>query len=563
MKYTLGIDYGTNSVRCIVAEVGIGMESASSVWTYESGKDGILLDPSDHNLARQNPADYVKGLRITVQEALASAKESIAGFDPSQVIGIGVDTTGSTPLPVDKNCRPLAISEQFANNLNAQAWLWKDHTAYAEAEEITELAKSIKPEYLSICGGTYSSEWFFSKILHCLRVDREVFDAAYTWLECCDFIPAVLCGVDDADKVVRGRCATGHKAMFNEAWGGFPAADFLEKLDPAMAELRATLPEKTVPINTAAGVLSAEWAEALGLPAGIPVAAGALDAHMGAVGSGVGRGKLVKIIGTSACDIMVGDKGGEALDIPGLCGIVDSSVLPDSWGIEAGQSAVGDIFNWFVDVICPGGEKEGSHDNLTKEAAALKPGQSGLLALDWNNGNRTVLVDQRLTGLLVGQTLHTTPAEIYRALIEATAFGALTIINRLAEYGVGIDEIIACGGISEKNALFMQIYSDVTGRVMKVAGSSQTCALGSAIAAAVVAGEAAGGYATVEQAQSAMCAGPSDVFEPNAANTRVYAELYALYSKLHDSFGVEGTQIELYDVMKQLLEIKDKTQQAD
>lgn len=557
MKYTLGIDYGTNSVRCVVVEAAIGMEIASSVWDYQSGKDGILLDRSDHNVARQNPADYVNGFRICVQQALSSAKDSVAGFDSCDVIGIGVDTTGSTPLPVDKNCKPISSREEFADNLNAMAWLWKDHTGYAEAEEITELAKSKRPEYLSICGGTYSSEWFFSKVLHCLRVDREVFDAAYTWLECCDYIPAVLCGIDNADDVVRGRCACGHKAMFNDVWGGFPCSEFLEELDPAMGRLRATLPDETAAIDVPAGNLCKQWADELGLCEGIPVAAGALDAHMGAIGSGVGRGKLVKIIGTSACDIMVGDKDGEQLDIPGLCGIVDSSVLPGCWGIEAGQSAVGDIFNWFVDVISPGGQEAGSHESLTEDAAKLLPGQSGLLALDWNNGNRTVLVDQRLTGLLVGQTLHTTPGEIYRALIEATAFGALTIINRLDEYGVRIDEIIACGGISEKNQMLLQIYSDVTGRVMKIAGSTQTCALGSAIAAAVVAGETAGGHASIEDAQAAMCPQPCTIIEPNATNTRIYSQLYDLYAKLHDAFGVKGSGVELYDVMKRLLEIKD------
>ncbi|MBP8954544.1 MAG: ribulokinase, partial [Armatimonadetes bacterium] len=289
---------------------------------------------------------------------------------------------------------------------------------------------------------------------------------------------------------------------------------------------------------------------------GIPVAVGAFDAHYGAVGSGVASGTLVKILGTSTCDITVARKTELTTDIPGVCGIVDGSVLPGYLGIEAGQSAVGDIFNWFVSVLCEGDAK--LHERLTEEAAQLKPGESGLLALDWNNGNRTVLVDARLTGLLIGQTLQTNRAEVYRALIEATAFGALTIHNRMKEYGVPIDRIICCGGIAEKNPLFMQIYADVTGQTLEVSRSGQTCALGAAIFGAVVAGSAAGGYDTTEDAQLAMTGVKDVVFEPDAANHAVYTELYALYKRLHDTFGVEGHTESLYDVMKALLDIKKR-----
>jgi len=294
------------------------------------------------------------------------------------------------------------------------------------------------------------------------------------------------------------------------------------------------------------------------LPAGIPVAVGAFDAHLGAVGSGIAPGKLVKIIGTSTCDMLVSEASKEFPDIPGICGIVDGSILPAFFGLEAGQSAVGDIFNWFVNYIQPGGEMAGSHDALTENAAKLKPGQSGLLALDWNNGNRTILVDQRLTGLLVGQTLHTKPEEIYQALIEATAFGALTIINRFEEYGVKVSEVINCGGIAEKNPLLMQIYADVTGREMKISRSAQTCALGAAIAGAVVAGKAAGGFDNCPDAQTAMCAVKQKTFKPIPENQKVYQQLYSLYKQLHDAFGLEDYTGKLANVMKELLNIKDK-----
>jgi L-ribulokinase len=558
MAYTIGLDYGTNSVRCVIVDAANGNELATVVYDYETGEAGIIIDPADHNLARQNPADYIKGVEITIKAAITEAKKTDKNFDANKIIGIGVDTTGSTPLPVDKNGMPLAMLDEFKDNPNAYAWLWKDHTGHAEAAEITELAKKEHPEYLAKCGGTYSSEWFFSKILHCLRVDPKVFDAAYTWIEHADWMPAVLTGTEAPNKLKRCRCAAGHKAMFNDNWDGYPATEFLSKLDPKLGKLRQTLSEKTFAVDTIAGNLTQAWAKKLGLSAGIPVAMGAFDAHLGGVGSGIKEGVLVKIIGTSTCDMAVWPTNKDLADIPGICGIVDGSILPGFWGLEAGQSAVGDIFNWFVNYIQPGGEKTGSHQALTEKAAKVRPGQSGLLALDWNNGNRTILVDQRLTGLLLGQTLHTRPEEIYRALIEATAFGALTIINRFEEYGVKISEVMNCGGIAEKNPLIMQIYADVIGREMKIARSAQTCALGSAIAAAVVAGKKAGGYDNFADAQAAMCSIKETSYKPIPENHKVYQRLYALYKQLHDAFGIADWSGKLANVMKELLNIKDK-----
>ena len=558
MAYTIGLDFGTNSARCVIVDTADGNELATAVYEYPTGEAGIILDPANHNLARQNPADYIKGIEVTVRKALAAARKANKNFKAGDIIGIGVDTTGSTPLPVDKDGTPLGMLDEFKDNPNACAWLWKDHTGFTEAAEITELAKKEHPEYLAKCGGTYSSEWFFSKIFHCLRTDPKVFDAACTWVECSDYVPAVLTGQTKPADIKRCRCSAGHKAMFNDNWGGYPAKDFLAKLNPKLGQLRNSLSDKTYAIDKTAGKLTSHWADKLGIPAGIPIAMGAIDAHFGAVGSGIAPGKLVKIIGTSTCDMVVWPTDSKLADVPGICGIVDSSILPGFFGLEAGQSAVGDIFNWFVNYIQAGGKSAGSHEALTKKAAQLKPGQSGLLALDWNNGNRTILVDPRLTGLLIGQTLHTKPEEIYRALIEATAFGALTIINRFEEYGIKVNEVISCGGIAEKNPLLMQIYADVTGREMKISRSEQSCALGSSIAAAVVAGKAKGGYDSFADAQAAMCGVKNITYKPIAENQKVYKKLYALYKQLHDAFGLQSYKGSLANVMKELLAIKER-----
>ncbi len=549
-QYTIGLDYGTNSVRALIVNVTNGAEIASAVWNYAHGTHGVILS-NDPNLARQHPADYVKGAETTIKAALASAKRNVRGFKPEQVIGIGVDTTGSTPLPVDANGQPLAFNKKFSSNPAAMAWLWKDHTGVAEAGAITNLARKMRPQYLAKCGGTYSSEWFWSKILHCLRTAPAVFNAAHSWIELADYVPATLTGTEHPDKFVAGVCAAGHKAMWNAKWGGYPDEEFLSELDPALGALRKRLTPRVESVNKAVGGLTESWAKRTGLRAGIPVAVGAFDAHLGAIGSGVAPGALVKIIGTSTCDIAIATNTNSLADVPGLCGIVDGSVVPGYFGLEAGQSAVGDIFNWFVNYVKPGGAS-GTHENLTAQAAKLKPGESGLLALDWNNGNRTVLVDQRLTGLLVGQTLYTTPAEIYRALVEATAFGALTIINRFEEYGVKIDQVINCGGIADKNPVVMQIYADVTGRPMKVSRSAQTCALGSAIAAAVV----AGAHKDFQSAEKAMTGLKPRVFKPNAKAHEVYRELYPLYKELHDAFGTHEWHGNLHGVMKKLITLR-------
>ncbi len=551
MPYTIGLDYGTNSARALVVDCKDGREIGTAVVDYPSGHQGVFLDPRDHHLARQSPADYLHVLEKATREALAAARQAEPSFSPEQVVGIGMDGTGSSPIPVDAHNVPLSLDPRFEGNLNAQCWLWKDHTGIPEAAAITEAAARLRPQYLAKIGGTYSSEWFWAKIWHCLKEDPVVFEAAHSWVELADFVPAVLAGVTDPSRIQRGVCMAGHKALYAEDWGGLPDEEFLTALDPRLAGLRDRLYTEAHDASVAAGALCAEWAERLGLPAGIPIAMGEMDVHYGAIGCGVDEGTLVKVIGTSTCDCAVVAADRPVADIPGICGIVKGAILPGYFGIEAGQSAVGDIFKWFVEGVLGDASL---HATLTEEAALLKPGQSGLLALDWNNGNRTILVDQRLTGLMLGQTLYTTKAEMYRALIEATAFGARAIVDRIREYGVPVARIVCSGGIAEKNPMLMQIYADVTGCEMRVSKSSQSCALGSAIGAAVLAGV----HADFKTAQAAMTGLKEISYRPDPANQSVYQELYGLYRSLYDAFGGVVSSASLGHVMKDLLAIKTR-----
>jgi L-ribulokinase len=551
MAFTLGIDFGTNTARALVVRTADGAEVGTCVAAYRSGRQGVLLDPRDAHLARQHPGDYPRALEEAVRGALADARGA-RGFSPGAVVGIGVDTTGSSPIPVDRGNRPLAFQKRFRANLAAQCWLWKDHTSWREAQRITEAAARTRPAYIAKCGNRYSSEWFWSKLWHCRAVAPDVFRAAHSWVELADWIPSLLCGVRDPAAVVRGICAAGHKALYSDSWGGLPDKRFLASLDPALAALRDRLYSKAYDANTPAGALSPEWARRLGLAAGIPVAIGEFDVHYGAVACGVAEGTLVKVIGTSTCDCAVVSPERRVADIPGICGIVPGAILPGMVGIEAGQSAVGDIFSWWVETVCRG--DAALHRRLTAEAARLAPGESGLLALDWHNGNRTVLVDPRLTGLLVGTTLHTTRAEVYRALIEATAFGARMIIERIREYGVPIRRIVCAGGIAEKNPLLMQVYADVTGCTLRVAGSGQACALGSAISAAV----AARAHPDFRSAQRRMASLGKASYRPDPARRRAYNRIYALYRTLHDGFGGVRRRTPQSAGMKELLDLQER-----
>ncbi len=556
-SYAIGLDYGTNSCRSLLINLETGAELGSEVFPYPSGTQGILTCPDDPQVARQSPADYLAGMEQIIRGALSQAAEADSEFSPANVVGIGIDTTGSTIIPIDAQGQPLAFRDQFRDNLNAKVWLWKDHTATDEAEEITALAADRRPAYLRKCGGTYSSEWFWSKILRCLKHDPEVFDAAHTWVEHCDWLPAVLCGQENPSDWKRSICAAGHKALFHDDWGGLPDEEFLKELDPKLSALRGRLYESAQTAEKPVGTLCEAWAEKLGLPAGIAIAGGLFDAHSGAVGCAVQPGTLIKIMGTSTCDITVAEPSSAAEEVPGVCGLVPGSVLPDAIGIEAGQSAVGDLFLWFVNHLVPDsygaslGEKFVEMERRMKDQ---KPGATGLLALDWNNGNRSILTDGQLSGLMLGQTLQTEAHEIYRALIEATAFGALVIIQRMEECGVPVEKVVATGGLSLKNETLMQIYSDVLNRPMQVAAGEQTCAMGAAIFGAV----ASGGY-DVATLQQTCCRFLDKTYQPIPENVAAYEELFALYQQLHDSFGrAEAEPVSLFPAMKKLIELRDR-----
>ncbi|MDD3589485.1 MAG: ribulokinase [Thermoguttaceae bacterium] len=559
-KYAIGVDYGTNSVRALVVNLADGRELGAAVSDYPTGDLGIILDPNQPTLARQSPRDYVDCFMVAVREAVNQAKTAESGFEPKDVAGIGVDTTGSTPIPVDADGVPLAFQEKFKDVPAANAWLWKDHTSIEEAEAITKRVHELKNGYLDKCGGIYSSEWYWAKIWHCLRENPEVFDAAYSWVELADFIPAYITGNMKPETLARGICPAGHKAMWDADHGGLPSAEFLGSLEPKLVKYLERYAKEVKSADQLAGYLTDEVAAKTGLAAGIPVAVGAFDCHMGAVGAGVKTGTLVRIVGTSACDITTLPLDAELQVIPGLCGIVPGSVLPDAYGIEAGQSAVGDIYRWFELSLAPAQYTVGGNTlyELEQDAATLLPGESGLVALDWNNGNRCILVDQALTGAIIGTTLSTSAAETYRALVEGTAYGARAIIERMEEYGVKIDEIVICGGIAEKSPTIMQIFADVWNRPLKISQSAQTCALGAALFGAV----AGGAFADVHEAQDRIVAYKSTVYQPQPDAVAVYEKLYKIYKTLHDAFGVQGTRSELYPIMKELIAIRDSVRET-
>lgn len=554
--YSLGLDFGTSSARALIVEIETGREAGSAAAPFRRGEEGIITDDRDPLVARQHPADWEEALQAAVAGALEAARGD-AGFSPERIGGIGIDATASTPLAVGADLRPLAMDPSFASDPDALAWLWKDHTSHAEAEEITDAARREHPEYLVTCGGAYSSEWYFAKLLRALRVAPRVLGAAADWIEESDWIAGLLAGAASPRDVKRNACAAGHKAMYHPS-RGFPAIDFLSRIDPRLGEwCRSRLPARAHTSDTSAGKLCPEWAGRLGLPAGIPIAVAMIDAHAGAVGAGIRPGVLVRILGTSACDMLVHPESESVPDIPGSSGIASGSILPGHHGLEAGQAAVGDLLAWFVREFAAA--RGMSHDELASQAARLRPGESGLLALDWNNGNRSVLADPRLTGTIVGQTLRTRPHEVYRALVEASAFGARSILERFEEHGVLAREVIACGGIALKSPFFLQVQADVLGRPIAVSRSTETCALGAAILGAVQAGRAGGSTglpSRVEDAQAVMTAVRPERHVPDPEARKVYDEIHRLYRMLHDAFGVPGGA--LYPVMKRLIEVRER-----
>lgn len=528
--HVIGVDFGSDSVRCLIVDATDGKEISSAVRQYPRWAEGLYCNPSE-NRYRQHPLDYTESLEAVVREALDMCDESIRG----SVCGISFDTTASTPVLTDINGTPLSLLPEYADNPDAMFVLWKDHTAIEEADEINRTAKSCGTDYTAYCGGSYSCEWVWAKMLHCLRNTPELRAKAYSWVEHCDWISAILTGDTTPGKIARSRCVAGHKAMWHEKWGGLPPKAFFSGIDPLFDTLTAHMYSETCTSNKRAGTLCRQWAEKLGLHEGIAVGTGAIDCHMGAVGAGIKPGTLVKVMGTSTCDIAVSD--GDRFDeyaIRGICGQVNGSVLPDCTGIEAGQSAFGDIYAWFRRVMEWPLKQLADADSsicdriliaLTEQAEALPLSPDDMVATDWFNGRRTPDADPRAKGAMDGLTLATTAPQIFKALVEATAFGSRAINERLIGEGVEVNEIIAVGGISKKSGFVMQTLCDVIGMPIKVLRSEQACALGSAMYAAVVAGI----YHDIVEAQQAMGSGFSNEYRPDMSRHAIYDKLYGRY----------------------------------
>ena len=544
-KYVIGLDYGSDSCRAVVVDALTGKEMASSVKYYSRWTEGKYCDAAT-NQYRQHPLDYTEGLIFTVKEALSKCPKEVA----AQVTGIAFDTTGSTPVFTNKEGVPLSMLPEFAENPNAMFILWKDHTAVKEAAEINTLAKKWDTDYTSYEGGIYSSEWFWAKVLHILRNDEKVRNAAWSVVEHCDWLPALITGTCKPEEVLRSRCAAGHKAMWLEKWGGLPSESFLTALDPLLTGLRSRLFDNTHTSDKKVGYLTPEWAEKLGLSTNVAVAVGAFDCHMGAVGAEIQTGTLVRVMGTSTCDIMVSpyEEMGTKL-IPGICGQVDGSVIPGMIGLEAGQSAFGDVYAWFKSVLSWPIESILSETKtvdtntrqalieettekiiikLSDEAEKIPAGQSGIIATDWVNGRRTPDANQLLKGTITGLSLSSNAPRIFRALVEATAFGSKAIVDRFLENNITINQVIAIGGIAQKSRFVMQTLSDVLNMPIKVAKSDQACAFGASMFAAT----AAGIYNKVEDAQKAMGQGFSHEYIPNPDNHKIYMELYKKYQAI-------------------------------
>lgn len=554
-KYVIGIDYGTDSVRSVVVDTENGKIEGSSVFEYPRWKAGLFCDPSI-NQFRQHPLDYIDGLENSVRGAIAGLSAEIV----QNIAGITVDTTGSTPVAVDKNGTPLSLKKEFESNPDAMFVLWKDHTAVREAAEINNLSRSWGGvDFTKYEGGIYSSEWFWAKVLHVLRQSDMIRKNAWSWVEHCDWIPGLLTGNTDPLKLKRSRCAAGHKAMWHDDFNGLPDQKFLTLLDPLLSGLRDKLFNETYTCETIVGNLSPEWAEKLGLSTAVKVGVGTFDAHTGAVGGEIRPYQLVKVMGTSTCDMLVAplSEVGDKL-VAGICGQVDGSIIPGMLGLEAGQSAFGDIYAWFGNVLMwpvkniiaemtwldENSRKKILEETsekliagLSKEAESIPLEETSIIALDWMNGRRTPDANQSLKGAITGLSLGSDAPRIFKALVEATAFGSKMINERFVSEGIRIDGVIAIGGVAKKNPFVMQIVADILNMQIKVAISDQTCALGSAMAAAVVAGV----YEDIPAAQKAMGNGFEKVYYPNPERAKKYDALFRKYKEL-GSF-IEKNQI--------------------
>jgi len=549
-KYSIGIDFGTESARTVLVDLSNGDEVATSVYAYEDGVIDERLPGSNVRLepdwALQNPADYLRAVRATVPQVLTES-----GVTSEDVVGIGIDFTSCTMLPTHANGTPLCHLPQYRDQPHAWVKLWKHHAAQPEADHLNRVATELGEPWLSRYGGKISSEWFFPKALQILNDAPEIYEAADRLIEGADWIVWQLTGVE-----TRNACTAGYKAIWSKR-AGFPSPAFFAALHPQMANIVAEkMSDRLWALGDRAGGLTPEMAAATGLRPGTAVAVANVDAHVSVPAATVTEpGRMVMIMGTSTCHMVLDT---QQRIVPGMCGVVEDGIIPGLFGYEAGQSCVGDHFAWFVDNCVPADYRRQAdrrgislHQLLEERAAALRPAESGLLALDWWNGNRSVLVNVDLTGLLVGATLATRPEEIYRALIEATAYGTRMIIETFEDSGVAVNELVAAGGLPERNKLLMQIYADVTGREIKVVGTPQAGALGAAMHGAVAAGSAAGGYDDITQAARSMAHLKDERFQPNADHAQVYDRLYAEYVALHDYFGRGANQ-----VMKRLKRLK-------
>ncbi|WP_134090245.1 ribulokinase [Olivibacter sp. XZL3] len=540
--YVIGVDYGTDSVRSVLVDAHNGQEIASSIYYYPRWKKGLYCNPSV-NQFRQHPLDYIEGLEATIKDCLQQSGQEVA----SKVKAISVDTTGSTPVAVDKTGTPLALLPTFQENPNAMFVLWKDHTAVREAEEINNTAKKFDINYLQYVGGIYSSEWFWAKLLHILRTDKEVAKHLFTWVEHCDWIPFLLTGGRDALTLKRGVCSAGHKSLWNASFGGYPPNDFFTAIDPLLDGFTGNISSETYTADKKAGLLCEKWAERLGLNTSVVIGIGAFDAHMGAVGGQIEPYYLSKVMGTSTCDMLVAPTN-EVKDtlVGGICGQVDGSVIPGMLGMEAGQSAFGDAYAWFKNLLMwPLKNLLPTTDDpaftnleqqieqqiipqLSRLAEKIEPTVQQELAIDWLNGRRTPDANQALKGAFFGLNLGTDAVQLFRALVEATCFGAKKIVDRFNEQGIPVKGLIGMGGVAKKAPFIMQMMADVMDMPIKIHRSEQTCAIGAAMFAAT----AAGIYANVEEAMTAMGQGFDTEYHPNPQRVGIYKQRYEHYTKM-------------------------------
>lgn len=544
-SYVIGVDYGTDSVRSVIIQAENGAEIASSVFHYPRWADGLYCMP-EQNQFRQHPLDYVEGLEMTIKDCIQKAGKSVA----SSIKGISVDTTGSTPVAVDKTGTPLALLPGFESNPNAMFVLWKDHTSTKEAAEINAHADRYETNYLQFVGGIYSSEWFWAKLLHVLRADTTIKNACYSWVEHCDWIPFLLTGERDVHKMKRGVCSAGHKALWAAEFGGLPPDKFFNELDPLLKGFTERLFKDTYTADQVAGNLDGEWAERLGLSTDVVVGVGAFDAHMGAVGGQIEPYHLSKVMGTSTCDMLVAppqDMHGKL--VKGICGQVDGSVIPGMIGLEAGQSAFGDTYAWFKKVLTwpvqnllmashtldQATKEKLSREisdkmipELTRQAMDLPIDENSELSIDWLNGRRTPDANQLLKGALSGMNLGSNAPHLFKAWVEGTCFGAKAIVDRFNDEGVQVKGLIGLGGVAKKSPYIMQVMADVMNMPIRIHQSEQTCATGAAMFAAT----AAGVYPNVEEAMNAMGQGFAVTYIPNKKVVDIYKKRYERYKAL-------------------------------